>query len=94
MRINYENSVREVPFDKIKSIEIITWKPNCPTCDQLFDVNLDIQTKTGVYIHDTNHILLEYVNVYINDELTGEQVDQKVFFGANGKKNISKIVIY
>ncbi len=94
MRIDYENSIREVPFDKIKSIEVKTWKPNCPTCNSLFDVNLNIQTKSGVYITNTNHTLLEYVIVFINDELTGEQVRQKVYFGSSGKKNINKIVIY
>ena len=94
MRIDYENSIREVPFDKIKSIEVKTWKPNCSTCNSLFDVYLNIQTKTGVYINNTNHKLLEYVVVFINDKLTGEQVRQKVYFGLSGKKNISKIIIY
>jgi len=94
MRINYENSVREVPFEKIKLIEISSWKPNCPTCNDLYDVNLNIQTKTGVTINNTNHLLLEYVVVFIDDVLTGEQVSQKVYFGSNGRKNISKIEIY
>ena len=101
LRCMYNGTERDIPFDKIKSIEVTDYDVYVPHTGPLSEpsiiINIDIKviTKTGIEF-ETTLKRLTYIKFKIYDELTGSNTNQLINFfekQSNWRLNIKKIVI-
>lgn len=88
--MDYNNTRRNVPYSKMKEIVL----QSCiiePGPNYIAEVVLKATTKTGV-VSETKFYSLKSIYVMINDELTGDQVQQAIDFVHDNKVVIDKIV--
>ena len=96
LRVGYENSTRVIPFDKLRSFEIVAYNWQELTEIQgaiaeykIVDVSVRIQTTTGVTFETTFPDVGPLI-VEIHDELTGGRIEQTYYLGTGGQPVKSK----
>lgn len=100
LQVKYEGTERKIPVEKLKwyeivdfsKIEIGPYKGN-----NVYTPLIKYETTTGIIASYEWPYSITYIEVYINDELTGEHIKQQITFAIkeNGvnKLNIKKIVL-
>ncbi len=89
VKVEYNNSIRNIPYDKIKSFKTTAWTKS----NHGPKVEYEITTRTGITAPGAGDCKYKWtVEVEIFDELTGEKRKQKYELVKDGELTITKVV--
>ena len=93
IRIEYNNSDRRIPVEKLRSLEVLSYEVEYSNSKgwRIKDVTVKVETTTGAAVTAPVVGTLQMVTIKLSDELTGEQKDQMVLFVRDRKLNIKTI---
>lgn len=91
--VEYKNTIRMIPYSKLKSIEVLKYKVEKSkrlNKEYLKESQLRIVTTTGVTLKMT-FLSVHSIYAILLDDLTGELINQDIAFAKDNELNVRKI---